>query len=75
LHASAQPNEKLDELTMTETVSEDRRKEVFRAIVETQDSGTSVKDSRAHIASRFNLTPRKVLEAERDGIAAKWPPL
>ena len=37
--------------------------------------GTPVKDSRALIADRFELTGSEVLAIERAGISAKWPPL
>ena len=60
---------------MNQEVSDDRRQEVFFALVSSQDNGTSVKDSREIVAARFELSMTEVLAIERAGIAAKWPPL
>ena len=50
-------------------------KEIFRALVEAQDEGLSVQESRAQIAARFSLTADEVAAIERTGIAEDWPPL
>ena len=50
-------------------------KEIFRALVEAQDQGLSVQESRAQIADRFFLTAEEVATIERTGIAESWPPL
>ena len=55
--------------------SEDRRKEIFRALVEAQDQEMSVAQSRKLIASRFGVTEDDVRKIEREGLEGLWPPL
>jgi hypothetical protein len=62
-------------MPMTPELPEDRRKEIFRALVEAQDQGTSVADSRTSVASRFNITEAQLREIEREGLNETWPPL
>jgi hypothetical protein len=54
---------------------EPRRKEIFLALVQTQDGGASVKESRKVIAKRFGVTVQEVRLIEQDGLAEEWPPL
>ena len=54
---------------------EDRRKEIFQALVDTQDQGVSVAQSRNLMAERFGVGESKVREIEREGIENGWPPL
>ena len=56
-------------------LSEPERKVIFLALVETQDSGASVADSRQVIAQRFGLTEQEVRHIEREGLNNEWPPL
>jgi hypothetical protein len=58
-----------------QTIPEDRRREIFLALVETQDGGTSVAESREAMAERFGVTKRQVQEIEREGLDSDWPPL
>ena len=51
------------------------RMHIFRALVEAQDRGMPVWGSWRMIAAQFGLTPARVREIERQGIAGKWPPL
>lgn len=60
---------------MNQDVTDDRRKEIFSALVSTQDGGKTVKESRELVAGQFDLTLDEVITIERAGIAAKWPPL
>lgn len=60
---------------MTQDVTSDRRKQIFLALVSSQDEGASVLDSRANIAAQFELAVDDVLAIERAGISEKWPPL
>lgn len=60
---------------MTETTSDAREKEVFSRLVETQDQGASVADSRQRVAEEFQLSVDDVVDIERKGIAGTWPPL
>jgi hypothetical protein len=60
---------------MTPELPEDRRKEIFRALVEAQDENMSVADSRQAICRRFGITERQLREIEREGLNETWPPL
>jgi hypothetical protein len=55
--------------------SETRRKEIFLALVEAQDVGLPVGESRKVIAQRFDLTVRQVQGIEQEGLDREWPPL
>jgi hypothetical protein len=52
-----------------------RRREAFRALVEAQDRGMSVPDSRREVGDRYDLTDAEVLAVEREGVEKNWPPL
>jgi hypothetical protein len=52
-------------------LSEDRRREIFLAQVETQDGGGAVAESRKLVAQRFGVTERQVREIERDGLKSE----
>lgn len=54
---------------------EERRKEIFLALVEAQDKDLSVPQSREAIARRFDLTSEEVRQIEREGLDSSWPPL
>jgi len=51
------------------------RMEAFRALVEAQDAGEGVVESRRAVAKRFGLTRRQLLRIEAEGLEAGWPPL
>lgn len=51
------------------------RQEAFRQLVERQDSGTPVLQSRNEIETRFSLSADQVLAIEREGLSNSWPPL
>lgn len=57
------------------TVSETRRKEVFLRLVEVQDNGVSVVESRRRVADEFQLQMDDVMGIEREGLSSRWPPL
>jgi hypothetical protein len=54
---------------------EERRKEIFLALVDAQDNEMTVAQSRKAIAQRFRLDEGQVREIEREGIDNNWPPL
>jgi hypothetical protein len=54
---------------------EDRRKEVFRSLVEAQDQEMTVPQSRQLVAQRFGLSEEEVRSIEREGLDGLWPPL
>ncbi len=60
---------------MTAEISEDQKKEVFRVLVETQDGGAAVSESRQQVATKFDLDVSAVVAVEREGVANSWPPL
>ena len=55
-------------------LTEQRRREMFTALVAAQDEGLSVRDSRAAIARRFGVSVEVVAEVEDEGLDNKWPP-
>ena len=59
----------------SDVTSEARRKDVFLRLVETQDGGTSVVDSRQRMAEEFGISVDEVMTIEREGISSRWPPL
>ena len=54
---------------------EERRKEIFLALVEAQDQEMSVSQSRRVISQRFGVTEDIVRRIEREGLEGHWPPL
>jgi hypothetical protein len=56
-------------------LSEAERRAVFLALVETQDSGMNLVQSRKIVAERFGISDRQVQQIEEEGIDADWPPL
>ena len=60
---------------MTEPADETTRRMAFAALVEAQDEGMSVADSRRAVAERFGMTEAEVAAVEREGIQRQWPPL
>jgi hypothetical protein len=58
-----------------QTLSEERRKEIFLALVELQDQELSVAKSRQVIAERFGLSDENLRDIEREGLDNGWPPL
>lgn len=56
-------------------LSEERRKEAFRALVEAQDGDMDVAQSRELVARRYDLTEKEVRQIEREGLNEQWSPL
>jgi hypothetical protein len=56
-------------------LGEERRKEIFLALVDAQDQAMSVAQSRRVIAERFGLSEGQLREIEREGLDRQWPPL
>jgi len=52
-----------------------KRQEVFEALVELQDGGMSLDQSRQAICKRYSLTGDELKGIEREGITEEWPPL
>ena len=56
-------------------LSEERRKEIFLALVDAQDHEMDVSQSRKLVAQRFGATEKQVRQIEREGLDRLWPPL
>jgi hypothetical protein len=63
------------ELPMTDLPPDEKRKEIFRALVELQDQGCATEPSRIRIADQFRISVSEVQDVEREGITNNWPPL
>jgi hypothetical protein len=58
-----------------EQITEDRRKEIFLALVDAQDHELGVSHSRKLIATRFGVSEGQIRQIEREGLDRQWPPL
>jgi hypothetical protein len=58
-----------------ERISEYRRKQIFLDLVDAQDHGLGVLQSRTLIAKRFGLTEGQIRRIEQEGLDRQWPPL
>ena len=56
-------------------ISEERRKEIFLALVNAQDQELDVAESRRLMVERFGLSEGDVRRIEREGLDRQWPPL
>ena len=56
-------------------LTDDRRREIFAALVAAQDEGVPVARSRDQVAQRFGVTRDVVAQIEREGMDNEWPPL
>ena len=56
-------------------LSEERRREIFLALVDAQDREMTVPESRHEVASRFGVNEEQVRKIEREGLDNHWPPL
>lgn len=56
-------------------LAESRQKEIFLELVQRQDQGEGVDDSRATVAERHGISLETIKAIEQHGIAQGWPPL
>jgi DNA-directed RNA polymerase sigma subunit (sigma70/sigma32) len=56
-------------------LSQEARMEIFQALVEAQDSGMRVPQSRKVVAERFGVSEQRVRQIEQEGLDGNWPPL
>jgi hypothetical protein len=61
--------------TSHEPLPEDRRKEIFLALVDAQDHEMDVAQSRRLVVQRFGVSESQVRSIEREGLDRQWPPL
>lgn len=59
----------------TEPLTDDRRREIFAALVSEQDRGTAVAESLKKVAAQFGITRQEMTKIEREGMDNEWPPL
>ncbi len=53
----------------------DQRKEIFHALVATQDSERNVRKSYEVITEKFAITAAQLRQIEDEGVDKEWPPL
>ena len=56
-------------------LSEPLRRDIFAALVDAQDDGVDVAESRRSVAARFGVSEQDVREVEREGSDKDWPPV
>jgi hypothetical protein len=61
--------------TNDQQLTENRRKEIFLALVDAQDHEIDVAQSRRLIVQRFAVSESQVRQIEREGMENQWPPL
>jgi hypothetical protein len=59
----------------TKTLTVRERKSIFHALVETQDSGVSVTESKKKVAAKYRLSRGQLELIEKEGLDKDWPPL
>ena len=65
----------MDQQVPAEALTVERRRAIFRAIVEAQDEGATVGASRTAAAEKYAVTENQVKSIEREGLEQQWPPL
>jgi hypothetical protein len=60
---------------MGKRLTVEQRREIFHALVTTQDSIRDVPKSRQIIQKRFGITETVLRQIEEEGIEREWPPL
>ena len=60
---------------MPQTLSLEKRMELFLTLVEAQDGDMTVSQSRQMVAKRFGVSEQLVRQVEREGLDGNWPPL
>jgi hypothetical protein len=58
-----------------ESLPEERRKEIFFALVDAQDHEMGVAQSRKLVAERFGVSESQIRQIEHEGLDQQWPPL
>ncbi len=60
---------------MPESLPEQTRKDAFHTLVNAQDEGAPVEDSRIHVAAQFHINVDELRSIENEGITKQWAPL
>src|SRR5438067_298898 len=61
--------------TNDQQLTEERRKEIFFALVDTQDHEVDVAKVRSLMVQRFGVSDSQVRQIAREGMQNQWPPL
>jgi hypothetical protein len=61
--------------TKTQTLTVDQRRAIFRTLLDAQDSGASVAESREAVSGQFGVSEDQVKQIEVEGMDNEWPPL
>jgi predicted transcriptional regulator len=59
----------------TKTLTVKQRQSIFQALVQTQDAGTSVPESKRMVAAQYHITREQLDMIEKEGLEKDWPPL
>lgn len=59
----------------TKTLTVRQRKSIFHALVETQDKGIPVPESKKKVAAEYRLSREQLDLIEKEGLDKDWPPL
>ena len=59
----------------TKTLTVKQRKSIFHALVETQDQGVTVAESKKKVAAKYRLSREQLELIEKEGLEKDWPPL
>lgn len=51
-----------------------QRKSIFRTLVDTQDTGLPVVESKKQVAAQFHITKEQLDLIEKEGVDKDWPP-
>lgn len=57
------------------TLTIKQRKQIFQTLVETQDKGVSVPESKKQVAAQYHITREQLELIEKEGLEKDWPPL
>lgn len=57
------------------SISEQIPHEIFAALIDIQESGISLHQSRESVAERYDLPYSQIAKIEREGVLNNWPPL
>ena len=59
----------------TKILTVKQRKSIFHALVETQDTGLAVAESKKKVATEYHLSREQLDLIEKEGLDKDWPPL
>ena len=59
----------------SKTLTVKQRKSIFHALVETQDKGIAVTESKKKVAAEYHISREQLDLIEKEGLDKDWPPL